>query len=78
MMVDHGEMVVDEHKVPPGVRWVPQTAFSGVKFMHADATVEDKLWYTHIYIVSATIFRPRSYPASLAHMPKCWRRLAAV
>ena len=36
--------------MPAGVRWVPQTDFSGVEFMHADATIEDKLSYTHIYI----------------------------
>eukprot|EP00326_Haptolina_ericina_P034667 CAMPEP_0181233220 /NCGR_PEP_ID=MMETSP1096-20121128/36208_1 /TAXON_ID=156174 ORGANISM="Chrysochromulina ericina, Strain CCMP281" /NCGR_SAMPLE_ID=MMETSP1096 /ASSEMBLY_ACC=CAM_ASM_000453 /LENGTH=165 /DNA_ID=CAMNT_0023327683 /DNA_START=9 /DNA_END=506 /DNA_ORIENTATION=- len=32
------------------VTWVPQTAFSGVRFEHQDATTYEKLAFTHIYI----------------------------
>ncbi|KAL1525631.1 hypothetical protein AB1Y20_020484 [Prymnesium parvum] len=45
-----GDTSLDEHKVPPGVKWVPQSLFSGVSFMYADATKHEKLAYTHIYI----------------------------
>eukprot|EP00966_Prymnesium_polylepis_P051549 1192761-Prymnesium_polylepis.1 len=50
------DAAADERRVPPSVRWVPQTHFSGVKFAHADACVEEKLCYTHIYIVTCLLY----------------------
>lgn len=52
-----GAQLVEKHKtcagdqVCAGVKWLPQSNFSGVKFTYADATKQEKLCYTHIYVV---------------------------